>query len=424
MIKKIITKILNKDTKTKKPTYAVFDLNQKRYLYIIQKLKSKIKKKQKIRVCFFVMFDYQFSYKSLYEKMLKDIFFEPFILIIPDTLRGEKHLISSFNQSYNSLSKKYKNVYKGYNIKTKKFTDFSEKMDMVCFQTPYECMTHNFFQMQNFLDKNILPFYVNYAYSVLKYVSKVVVKIDTYSYFWKVFVENKFNIQELKKYEIIKGKNAVVTGFCKMDDLVNQKLIKQERKTIIIAPHHTISNGEIIEISNFLKYSDFFLKLPKLYPNIDFVFRPHPLLIVNLKKPDTWGEVKTKKYFQKMESYPNVTYSKGGDYFDIFANSDGIIHDCGSFLAEYLFTEKPACYMLKNKKSINKWFLPIGKKCLNHCYKAYTKTNILNFINEVIINEKDYMKNKRINFINSTLKINYPNSSQYIIDYIKKELTK
>ena len=123
-----------------------------------------------------------------------------------------------------------------------------------------------------------------------------------------------------------------------------------------------------------------------------------------------------------MESYPNVLYSRGGEYFDMFVNSDGIIHDCGSFLAEYLFTEKPACYMLENKKSIKKWFLPIGQKCLDFCYKTYSEKDIINFIENVILKNKDVLREKRISFVNSNLKLNYPNSSKFILNFIKKEL--
>lgn len=398
-----------------------FSLNQIRYLNVIKKIRHRVRTGKKIRVAFFIMFDSSFSYKPLYEKMLSDNKFETKIIVIPDISRGDEHLKFSLESTFKSLSKKYKNVYKGYNADKKTITDVSNKIDLVCFPTPYEGMSFKNFEMKYFLNKDVLAFYVNYAFSVLKFVREVTM-LDAYSLFWKVFVETKQNITELKTYQKLKGKNAVVSGYCKMDDLYNQKNKKRNKKTIIIAPHHTVSDWKLLQISNFFKYSDFFLKLPKIYPNINFIFRPHPLLIVQLKKPEVWGEKKTLNYFKKMESFKNVTYSKSGEYFDIFTNSDGIIHDCGSFLAEYLFTEKPSCYILKNKKSIKKWFSPIGEQCLNHCYRAFNKKDILDFINKVVINENDKLKENRVNFVNSTLKVNYPHASDFILKYIKKEL--
>ena len=33
------------------------------------------------------------------------------------------------------------------------------------------------------------------------------------------------------------------------------------------------------------------------------------------------------------------------DYISWFKHSDAMIHDCGSFRCEYLYTSKPACYL-------------------------------------------------------------------------------
>lgn len=385
----------------------------------IRRIKEKVRNGKKIRVCFFVMLDSVFAAKPLLDAMLKDDLFEPFIVVIPDISRGEQHMESSCKQAYDSLSQKYPTVLKGY--ENGKFYDYSDGVDMFYFPTPYVGITYKYFEIEYFLNKEALLFYINYAYSVLKFVREVI-SLPTYNYFWKVFVENKNNIYELKKYQLLGGKNAVVSGYCKMDELVEQKAVIRDRKRIIIAPHHTIFDWNLLNISNFLKYHDFFLKLPRLYPDIDFVFRPHPLLIVQLKKPEFWGEEKTTVYFEELEKYPNVTYSRGGEYFNIFANSDGIIHDCGSFLAEYLFTGKPACYMLKDEKSIKEWFLPIGQRCLDHCYRAYSEKDITDYIENVIIKGDDFLSKKRVDFVNSELKINYPKASQFILNYIKKRL--
>lgn len=414
---KIIKKIIENKKKQKK-----YLENQARYKSVIKKLKDKIKSGKKIKVAFFVMHDSITSYKPLYEKMLEDKHFDPIIIIIPDISRGEEHLKRYFNQTYKSLKKEYKNILKGYDLKTKKFIDYSDNIDMVNLSTPYEGMSHKFFEIKYLLKKDILPFYISYSFSVTRYFQEKI-KFDSYSLFWKIFIENKYCLKELKKYQKIKGKNAVITGYCKMDKFEKFKEIKKRnKKTIIISPHHTIIDWKPLMISNFLTYSDFFLELPQKYPNINFIFRPHPLLITQLTKPEIWGKEKTKKYFKKIESYPNTTYSKGGRYFDIFKNSDGIINDSASFLAEYLFTEKPQCYILKNKRAIKKWFMPIGQKCLKYCYKSYSEKDIINYIENIVLKNQDPLREKRIAFVNKELKINYPNSSLKILNYIKQTL--
>lgn len=177
-----------------------------------------------------------------------------------------------------------------------------------------------------------------------------------------------------------------------MDKLAGIKCKNKTRKQILLCPHHTINSKEL-DLSNFLKYSDLFLELPKLYPEIDFIFRPHQLLKYNLI--NYRGDEKTNKYYEKIISYPNVVYDNNQDYLETFANSDAMIHDCGSFTAEYLFTGKPCCYMLKNVDDIKRKFLPMGQKCLDNYYKAFNKNDILNFIDNVVIKGIEPMKNQR-----------------------------
>lgn len=203
-----------------------------------------------------------------------------------------------------------------------------------------------------------------------------------------------------------------------MDKLASIKCKNKTRKQILLCPHHTINSKEL-DLSNFLTYSDLFLELPKLYPEIDFIFRPHPLLKYNLTK--YCGESKTNKYYDQIVAYSNAIYNNSEDYLETFANSDAMIHDCGSFTTEYLFTGKPCCYMLKDSDDINKIFLPMGQKCLDNYYKAFNKDDILNFIDNVVIKGIDPMKNQRDQFLKE-LRLNYPNVAQIIVEHIIREI--
>ena len=55
------------------------------------------------------------------------------------------------------------------------------------------------------------------------------------SLFWKVFAETTFTYKDYKTYEIIHGRNVVLSGYAKMDELAKiDPCIKQDKKTIII----------------------------------------------------------------------------------------------------------------------------------------------------------------------------------------------
>lgn len=95
-MKKIIIKLmtfwmpkkLKKKLKNFINTTTFMKLQQKTFMKLQQRIKNRIKKQQKLRVAFLCMYDSAFQYSSIFEKMLEDDFFEPFIVVIPDVLRG------------------------------------------------------------------------------------------------------------------------------------------------------------------------------------------------------------------------------------------------------------------------------------------------------------------------------------------------
>ncbi|MCK5867522.1 MAG: hypothetical protein KAG14_03915, partial [Mycoplasmataceae bacterium] len=118
----------------------------------------------------------------------------------------------------------------------------------------------------------------------------------------------------------------------------------------------------------------------------------------------------------------NCFYDESDEYHDLFINSHGIIHDCGSFLPEYLYTDNPPCYLLENKESIETYFNDIGIECLKNYYHAYNELDILKYIDEVVVKNNDRMKDSRLNFANKKIKIKHPTSSKTIIKIIERSV--
>jgi len=395
----------------------------KRYNTILESLRLKYKKGHKIDIGFQVIFDSVFPAKPLFEKMLNDDMFNPSIIVIPDISRGEENMYEQMDKTYKTLSAKYPNVYKSWDEDEKTFKDFSKNLDIVCSANPYEPMTHKLYRINKLAKKNLLSIYFNYGYPAVSFARRVA-SLGSLSKMWKVFSESDAIMDEFKKYMKNHGESLVLAGYMKLDELAEQKIIPHERKIVILAPHHTIEDKyeKTIGLSNFLKYAELFKELPKLYPQIDFIFRPHPLLKVTLAKETVWGKEKTEKYFEEIQQSPNLIFQDGGDYFETFANSDGIIHDCSSFLAEYMFTEKPVCYMLRNREAVDKYFMDNGKRIISHCYQAYKKEDIIKYLDNVILNGNDTMAKDRIEFVNSELKVNYPNVSEFVLNYLKNTI--
>ena len=391
----------------------------KNYSLIKTNLVKKINQGEKIRVCFSVIFDSIFPAKSIFEKMLQDELFDPFILVIPDSARGEENMLYQMNKTYKTLSSQYKQVYNSYYYNKKIFIDFSSKIDICFFANPYDEMTESFYKIKQTSKLGILCFYTSYGYVISNW---------HYSLYDNPSFNSLFKIYALESFEYKKLNNkltvpdsAKLAGYCKMDKLANIKNKERKRKKVIIAPHHTI-NKEGLSLSNFLEYFNFFLELPRKYTELDFIFRPHPLLFTTLEGNRIWDKEKIEEYIEEIKSNPNMKYEEEGDYLETFVNSDGLIHDCGSFSAEYLFTGHPCCYLLKDDETTTKNSNEFHQACINQHYKAYNKQQIIDFIENIIIKENDWMKTKRKNFFETILKINYPNTTDFIYNDIKKEL--
>ena len=385
-----------------------------------KEVKEKIRNRgdKPLRFASYVVYDSTFGAYGLMDLMLAEPQkYSPKIVICPDVARGEYQLKEQYKKTKEFFVNKYGSQYviDGYDEATGAFIDVSEQFDVIYCANPYDSIVSKVHGVQYLSKKDILPVYMSYGCMPDYYGCKIIMPMLEISLFWKVFADNKYSYKDYKKNELCKGKNVCLTGYAKMDDLAKiERRTVSSKKRIIIAPHHTI-NSRALPLSNFLQYSDFILELPDRYPEIEFIFRPHPLLFVNMVNEGFWTKKQVDEYIDQIKTN-GIVYSVGGDYFDIFVNSDAMIHDCSSFVVEYLYTEKPCCFVAKpNYKKI---FSELGKSCLENYYIAFDKQQIMNFIENVIIKGNDTLKEKRTVYAKKHLAINYPNASKKVLEEI------
>lgn len=388
----------------------------------IEAVRSRYQQDGRIKVAFLNMFNGVFPFQAVFEKMLHDDVFDPWIIVIPNIYRTQEYQREKYFEAYAELSAAYGNrVLHGFDWDKGAVLELGDQYPIVCFSNPYELYAHVFHRATYFLNKDVLMLYANYGFPVLKFWNQVI-HTDFYNYMWKVCIESESNLRFLKEQEAIKGKNGYVTGYMKMDSLANHVPAVKERKKVLICPHHTVWGWETLNISNFLQYADLFIELPKRFPQVDFVFRPHPLLFDNLLAHNIWTQEEIDDYLAQLQQSPNIVYDKSGDYFQTFADSDAMIHDCGSFIAEYLYTEKPCCYMMRSLEQTRATLLPLGVACMDQYYHATQAQDIIDFIQKVVIDGDDPMKAQREAFSRQELKQYYPNASDRLLDMLKKEL--
>ena len=428
IIKEFQSQIIQKRKNLEKKLQQIKSLNERGYIKNIHEkykqkvseLKNKVKYKKKINIYFLCYNTSMFAAKALFNETLNNHrkIFNPKIIVIPDLRAAAGNNIA---QEYNALIQEYgrENVISAEGKNG--YIDISKEADICVFSTPYN-LSHFYYNFNYLAEKGILPVIINYGYYRSVY-DRSVLALNAYNMAWLVSVETEYNLHELRKYSDYHAKNGILTGYTKMDELQNYAK-RNNKTTIMIAPHHSVEGGfnETLALSNFIKYSDFFLEIFEKHTEIEFIFRPHPMLFTALVKKNIWSRDKVEKYLQQIERFKNVRYSHSGNYFQDFADSDALINDCGSYLVEYFYTQKPQCYMLKSKTDIEQKFSELGKQCLKNCYLAYTKDEINNFIDEVVIQNKDAKKEQRLVFAKKNIMLNYPKASETLINEIERNL--
>ena len=375
-----------------------------------------------VKVCFCVIFDSVFPLSRVFELMCDDASFDPYILVIPDVSRGNDNMSRVMKNALANLRAKYGDRVLS-SLENGQFICPIGMFDCFAMMNPYSDMTHEYYRVPYLMSHGSIVFMTRYFTETGTIYSDTFNSLPELSYLWRFFAENDEDARRIREQQPILHKLGGVypIGLPKADNFAMVSIQKRNRKRIIIAPHHSMDPiaGKFM-ISNFPRYADFFLRLPVLYPDIDWVFRPHPLTMATMVNSGRWTMVQRNEYEAKMKSYTNVEFQEGGSYYSTFMNSDALIQDCSSFLPEYFYSNKPQCYLLAEPHSEEEQFLEYGRELLSCTYKAFNESDIISFIDTVVISGNDSMKDRRENFMAKRLMYNYPHASEALVDYLKE----
>ena len=380
-----------------------------------------------VRVLFLVFSPSMFPARPLFDAISRDPGFDARILVVPDLRWRDRDPEIARRACREDLGRDYS---EGRFLDTRPDSsgiwpdaigEFGA--DIVCYPSPYDLSAFRF-NPHWAVGRGFLPIYISYSFSTSIHGYGVYGR-QNYAYFWKVFVECEANAKDYAEHSILRGANAETVGYFKMDALAAAKPWPRngDRKRVLIAPHHSVEGGanDNLALSNFQRYADFFLALPEKHPELDFVFRPHPFLFPVLSRPNKWGQSKVDDWIARMKAHPNVRWSDEGDYFPAFASCDACVQDCGSYLAEWIYTGKPCCFMLKAPSNIAAKFTPLGQAILSHCYLAYDETAIESFLRNVVEDGADPKAAARDEF-RKTVMVNHPHAADAALAAIKRDL--
>jgi len=372
-----------------------------------EQLIERLKQKETYNVLFFLQSPAVWKYDTLYRLMESSAIFRPTVVISPYNV----HLIYDKDECFEVMHKAetfakqmgYRYL-SAYDFDKNKWLDVKKiiQPDIVFFAKPYKDTLPKY-HLYNYLD--CLTMYAPYGITCID-IYRTNYNLPFNNLLWKFLVETDFHKHFSEQYSLCKGDCAVVIGAlgeeCLMqsDYLPNDVWKSQDKtkKRIIWAPHHTVDY--LFNFSNFLVYCEEMFRIADKYKDqVQIAFKPHPVL--KFKLINLWGKEKTDNYYQRWAELDNGQIAEG-DYMDLFLTSDAMIHDCASFTAEYLYTNKPLLFMVRDE-NVEKHWNTFGKKCFEQHYHATNIDQIEHFIEDVVINEKDTMKEQREQFYSEYL---------------------
>lgn len=376
-----------------------------RYAELIHNTALKeISKKTKIKVGFVVYSSAMWSCDKLYRFFENDSCFEPYLIVgmLKSGMKATETQV--YKEALSFFDKKgYKTVAAGDKPEGK-LADFGNP-DILIYLTPYTtAFIPGCFDIAKIpLDK--LCVYI--PYSIIVSGTQKLFANGTINLAWKSFCESRSYFELMQSQAELGGKNAVYSGFPGLDSLLegqDKGLFKgkEGNKKIIYAPHFSVGDSGI-GFSTFEKNHRFMLELAeKTSDSVSWVIKPHPRL---KSESVRCGIFKSEKdfdeYISKWDSLPNARSMFGGEYNNLFKESDAIILDSASFLVEYQFTGNPILFLTNERQNFNAF----GQSVLNTVYKADGSDfeAIESFIKETVINQNDSMRQLRKAFFEKEL---------------------
>lgn len=403
----IYTKVMNR-------CYRHFILPLYHNIYLKNKVRC-IRKKKKIRVLFLLQYLPQWKTELLYLAMLQHPRFQPILGITPCVeMPGEEKMLISYCKE-----KEYDTTW----IDPQKKLRCQVQPDIVFHQKLYDTSIHP--KHQVYANPLTLHAYIHYAFNSVTTGWLINSKLTMNC--WRIFFENKSCADEFKKRHYCHGINYIVTGIPMMDELDINNYQEPDpwtqtngRKRVIYAPHHTISTMHMdgLDFSTFLENGEFIQKMAEKYKEqVYFVFKPHPRLYRNLV--EYWGKEKTDLYYSNWNQ-PGFCHTELGKYRALFQKSDALIHDCGSFTLEYIYTSNPVMYLVKDSHREEN-MTQYAKEAYDLHYKGNSHEDIEQFIQNVI-SGNDPSRETRLKYVADSLTPPYGKTAcQNIINAILGE---
>ena len=382
---------------------------------------KRIRDKKKIRVAFVSDDPSMYCGDALYNMFATNPRCETtFFLCLQKSLRNMPLALEDFNRGLDG--------FKSRGINIVGVTDDKQTVpaqDLLIFLRPYFNYLPKAFELSSSGTQTLMA-YIPYGFNMTDWN---IYNTPIYHVGWKLFFDTKFHIDLLENRCRTGMPRGLYSGYTKLDAFYRDtdalkfdwKVTRPDAKKIIWAPHWSIASG--IFYATFQHNYKFMYEFAKAHPEISWVVKPHPMLLASAVGHGVFeSDEAFKKYLQAWDDLPNAKVFTGPYYQGLFATSDGMIMDCGSWIGEYQYTHKPMIFLTRDTQRFN----DLGNALMKVLYRVDGRdlNGIAALVQKVFVEGKDDMFDARMKFFDehmNYIKTNGMTAGEFIFKTIAKE---
>ncbi len=314
--------------------------------------------------------------EPIYRAMQADPGFEPVLLCLPSGIQANRLLMPESMENDTYFYLKENGFSEAVNTLVGKEQWLDPKslgLEYLFYQRPYNTYLPPVYTV-SCTSRHSKVCLLMYAIEMLEEITDITLDRDFMAYVSWYFAENTavadINIRRNRRGHKLGLQHTVCLGMPVLENLLRKRQEKSpawdfSRNSFraIWTPRWTTDKSA--GGSNFFTYYQVLTQYAAQHPDMDFLYRPHPMTFDNFVRTGEMTPQQVQDFKARCESLPNVQLDIQQQYDATFWGSTVLISDYSGMVPEYFLTGKPLIFCMTNMELTLSDF---GKKILEGCY--------------------------------------------------------